>query len=163
MAYDEQLADRVRAVLATWRGVSEKRMFGGLTFLIDGHTCCGIVGDELMVCVGPLAYVTALAKRRAREMDFTGRPLRGYVCVAREGLRTDQAVRSWVEWGVTFTQSLPPKSPKRRQPRGARHPGRARLAPRPDLDLQPPGPRWPSGRPLVSRLRQTDKPIQEDR
>ena len=66
MAYDEQLADRVRAVLATWRGVSEKRMFGGLTFLIDGHTCCGIVGDELMVCVGPLAYVTALAKRRAR-------------------------------------------------------------------------------------------------
>ena len=64
-----------------------------------------------MVRVGPLAHVAALARRHAREMDFTGRPLRGYVFVARKGLRTHQAVRSWVERGMTFAQSLPPKSP----------------------------------------------------
>ena len=109
MAYDEELAERVREALATRRGVSEKRMFGGLTFLVGGHMCCGIVGDELMVCVGPQAYVAALARRHARQMDFTGRPLGGYVYVAREGLRTHHAVRAWVERGVTFAQSLPPK------------------------------------------------------
>ena len=110
MAYNERLADSVRAVLITEPGVSEKRMFGGLTFLVDRHTCCGIVGDELMVRVGPRHYAAALARRHAREMDFTGRPLKGYVYVAREGLRTRQAVRSWVERGVTFARSLPPKS-----------------------------------------------------
>ena len=99
MAYDEELVERVRGVLATRHGVSEKRMLGGLTFLVGGHTCCGIVGDELMVRVGPLAYVAALARRHAREMDFTGRPLRGYVYVAREGLRTPHAVRAWVKRG----------------------------------------------------------------
>lgn len=109
MAFNEQLADRVRGVLDTRRGVSEKRMFGGLSFLLRGHTCCGIVGDELMVRVGPDNYARALARRHAREMDFTGRPLTGYVYIAREGLRTRQAIRSWVELGVTFARSLPPK------------------------------------------------------
>lgn len=115
MAYDERLADKVRTVLATRQSVSEKRMFGGLSFLIRGHTCCGIVGNELMVRVGPVAYAAALARRHAREMDFTGRPLRGYVYVAPEGLRTLRAVRSWVERGVTFALSCPPKSPTPRQ------------------------------------------------
>ena len=118
MAYDEHLADKVRAALATRRDVSEKRMFGGLTFLVGGHTCCGVVGDELMARVGPLAYVATLARRNAREMDFTGRPIRGYVYVAREGLRTDRSVRSWVERGVVFAQSLPPKPTTPRRKRG---------------------------------------------
>ena len=111
MAYNERLADAVRAALATQRGVSEKRMFGGLTFLVDEHTCCGIVGDELMARVGPRHYTAALTKRHAREMDFTGRPLKGYVYVAQEGLQTRQAIRAWVERGATFASSLPPKSP----------------------------------------------------
>ena len=108
MTYDEELAERVRGVLATRHGVSEKRMFGGLTFLVGGHMCCGIVGDELMVRVGPLAYDAALARRHTREMDFTGRPLNGYVYVAWEGLRTPRAVRTWVERGVTFTRHFRP-------------------------------------------------------
>lgn len=102
-------------MLATRHGVSQKRMFGGLTFLVGGHMSCGIVGDELMVRVGPLAYDAALARRHTREMDFTGRPLKGYVYVAREGLRTPRAVRAWVERGVTFAQSLPPKSRRARR------------------------------------------------
>ncbi|MDH3625981.1 MAG: TfoX/Sxy family protein, partial [Myxococcales bacterium] len=72
MAYDEKLAGRVREVLARRRGVTEKKMFGGLSFLVNGHMCCGIVGDDLMVRVGPDAYEGALKKKGARPMDFTG-------------------------------------------------------------------------------------------
>ena len=109
MSYDERLAGRVRRALADRRNVSEKRMFGGLTFLISGNTCCGIVGDELMVRVGADQYEGALSRRHARKMDFTGRPLKGYVYVARGGLGSGKALRSWVDKGATFAQSLPPK------------------------------------------------------
>ena len=73
MSYDETLADRVRAVLARKRGISEKKMFGGLAFLVNGHMACGIIGDDLMVRVGPEAYDAALTKAGARPMNFTGR------------------------------------------------------------------------------------------
>ena len=109
MAYDEKLAERVRKSLEGRRGVTERRMFGGLAFMLRGHTCCGLVGDELMVRVGPDAYEAALARPHAREMDFTGRPLRGYVYVGREGLGTQRSVTAWVERGVTFAASRPPK------------------------------------------------------
>ena len=109
MAYDEGLAANVRKALATRRNVSEKRMFGGLSFLIRGNMCCGIVGDELMVRVGPERYDRALARRHVREMDFTGRPLNGYVYVAPKGLRTAQSIRGWVDQGVAYARTLPPK------------------------------------------------------
>ena len=109
MAIDERLADRVRRALAGRRHLSEKRMFGGLSFLIRGNTCCGIVGHELMVRVGPDRYEAALARKHAREMDFTGRPLRGYVYVGRPGLRSSASLRTWVDQGVDFARSLPPK------------------------------------------------------
>ena len=123
MAYDERLAGRVRKTLDGQRGVTERRMFGGLAFMLRGHTCCGLVGDELMVRVGPDAYEAALARRHAREMDFTGRPLRGYVYVGREGLRTERSVAAWVKQGVTFAASLPPKKNRA----GAK--GKKKLAP----------------------------------
>lgn len=109
MPYDEALAAKVRETLSRRRHVSEKRMFGGLSFLIRGNMCCGIVGDELMVRVGPARYERALARRHVREMDFTGRPLTGYVYVARQGLRSTAAVQGWVEQGVTYARTLPPK------------------------------------------------------
>ena len=84
-------------------------MFGGLSFLVRGNMCCGVVGNELMVRVGPAKYDAALSKRHAREMDFTGRPLRGYVYVARDGLRSARTVRAWADKGVEFSRSLPPK------------------------------------------------------
>lgn len=109
MAYDERLADRVRAALKGTRGVTEKRMFGGLSFMLAGNMCCGVVDDELMVRVGPDAYDEALARPHAREMDFTGRPLKGYVYVAAAGLQQGRSLQAWVDRGVRFARTLPRK------------------------------------------------------
>lgn len=110
MAFDEKLADRVRAVLAKRRGIAERRMFGGIAFLVRGHMACGVTGRDLMVRVGPDAYDDALARPHARPMDFTGRPMRGLVYVAPAGVRSAPALRAWVDRGVAFTRSLPEKA-----------------------------------------------------
>ncbi len=109
MAYSERLADRVRAAFAAQSGVSEKKMFGGLAFLLNGNMCCGIVGDELMVRVGPAAYKQALAEPHVREMDFTGRAMKGMIYVAVDGLLSDQQIAAWVEKGRKFAKMLPAK------------------------------------------------------
>ena len=109
MAYDEQLAGRVRDVLARRKDVSEKKMFGGLSFMLGGNMCCGVDEGNLMVRVGPEQYETALAQPHARPMDFTGRPLKGMVYVDPEGYRTDAALAAWVKRGVDFAASLPAK------------------------------------------------------
>ena len=106
MAFDEELAERVRGALAGVEGVTEKKMFGGLTFMLGGKMCCGVAGDRLMVRVGPAAYDDALAEPFAGPMDFTGRPLRGLVYVDRDGLREDEALSGWVDRGVEFAASL---------------------------------------------------------
>ena len=111
MAYDEELARRVRTVLEE-KPIDERKMFGGLCFLYRSHMCCGIVGHELMVRVGPEAYESALAKPHARPMDFTGRPMRGLVYVGAKGIKTEQQLRKWVERGLAYASSLPPKKPK---------------------------------------------------
>lgn len=113
MAYDEILADRARVALAGTPGLQEKRMFGGLCFLLHGSMSCGIVRDVLMVRVGPEAYGAALAEPHAREMDFTGRPLKGMVYVDAAGVRTPEALLAWIDRGVAFAGALPPKPPKR--------------------------------------------------
>ena len=85
MAYDEKLADRIRQAVGPRGDVTEKKMFGGLAFLLDGKMFCGIVKDDLMVRVGPERYEAALAEAHVRPMDFTGRPMNGYVYVGRGG------------------------------------------------------------------------------
>lgn len=77
MTYDPAMADRMRRVLSDHSSVTERKMFGGLAFMLDGHMCCGVAGNEVMIRVGPAAYQSALAEPYAREMDFTGRPLKG--------------------------------------------------------------------------------------
>lgn len=109
MAFDEGLAQRVRGALADRPDLSERKMFGGLCFMLGGNMCCGIVGEELMLRVGPERYETVLARPHAREMDFTGRALRGMVYVAANGLDTDEALTGWLEPAVTFAGALPPK------------------------------------------------------
>jgi TfoX N-terminal domain len=89
--------------------VAEKRMFGGLAFMVGGNMSCGVMGKELMVRVGPAAYGEALSRPHARTMDFTGRPLKGMVYVGAKGLEADRDLASWVELGVAFAESLPPK------------------------------------------------------
>ena len=109
MAYDEGLAQRVREGLAERSDLSEKKMFGGLCFLLGGNMCCGIVGEELMLRVGPDAYDDALGRPHAREMDFTGRALRGMVYVGVDGIEDDAALTEWLALAVAFAGSLPPK------------------------------------------------------
>jgi len=111
MAYDEKLADRIRQVLAREARVVEKRMFGGLAFLLNGHMCCGVVGSELMLRVDPDAFAEVLRRPHVRPMDFTGRPLTGFVYVEPEGLRSARALARWVALGITYAKSLPPKKP----------------------------------------------------
>jgi hypothetical protein len=111
MAYDEALADRVRRALGRRRdGVTEKKMFGGIAFLLDGKTFCGIVKEDLMVRIGPERYGEALSAPHARPMDFTGRPLTGYVFVGPSGTRTEPAVRKWVDQATAFVATLPATS-----------------------------------------------------
>jgi hypothetical protein len=98
MPYDETLADRIRRVL-NGPEVSERRMFGGLAFLIDGRMCCGVVGRDLMARVGAEAHAAALRKAHVRQMDFTGKPLKGFVYVSADGIRTAAALRTWIASG----------------------------------------------------------------
>jgi hypothetical protein len=108
MAYDEGLADRVRDVLAPQAGLTERKMFGGLAFMLDGHMCCGIVGSDLMLRLGVDGADAALARPHVRPMDFTGKPMSGMVFVAPEGLR-GTALRGWVRRASAFARTLPPK------------------------------------------------------
>lgn len=110
VAYDEGLAQRVREAVGEVRDGEEKKMFGGLCVLLGGNMALGIVGDELMVRVGPEAYEDALALPGAREMDFTGRSLKGFVYVSAEVLAEDGTLAEWVERGVSFARSLPPRA-----------------------------------------------------
>ena len=109
MAFDEKLAERVRGVMKRRRGISEKKMFGGLAFLVNGHMACGIVGDDLMVRVGPESYEEALKKPGARPMDFTGRPMKGMVYVGPRSIQRATSLKTWVERGLSYARSLPPK------------------------------------------------------
>lgn len=109
MAYDEEIANRIREALAQQDGVDEKKMFGGLAFMVHGHMCCGALGDEIMVRVGPDQYEAALAQPHARAMDFTGKPMRGMVYVGPEGIASDEDLAAWVGRGLAFVTGLPPK------------------------------------------------------
>lgn len=109
MAYDEGLAQRVREALEERGDVTEKKMFGGLAFLLAGNMSVGIVNDQLMVRVGPEAHQEALGLPHAREMDFTGRSMKGFVYVGCEGFEVDADLEAWVERGVRFAASLPAK------------------------------------------------------
>src|SRR5262245_39472068 len=109
MAFDETLAYRVRALLAGVRGFSERKMFGGLCFLLHGNMCCGVLKDELVVRMESERAQEVLRRPHTRPMDFTGRPLKGFVFVAAAGLSTDRQLREWVSMGRLFSQSLPRK------------------------------------------------------
>jgi TfoX/Sxy family transcriptional regulator of competence genes len=109
MAFDDVVAERVRDALAERSDIAEKRMFGGLAFLLSGNMCVGVVKDELMVRVGPDAYDDLVGRPHAREMDFSGRPMMGWVYVAPQGFAADADLRHWVGYGVAFAGSLPGK------------------------------------------------------
>lgn len=109
MVYNEQLAAKTRALISRRRGFSEKKMFGGMAYLINGNMCCGVLKDDLVVRVDPKEYETTLAMPNARPMDFTGRTIRGFVYVDSKGWSKGEALKKWVEMGVKYASSLPKK------------------------------------------------------
>ena len=109
MAYDEGLAERLRGVLSERLDVAEKKMFGGLVFMVRGNMCCGVSGDDLLLRVGPDQYAAALEQPDARPMDFTGKPMKGFVYVDSAGLEADEQLSDWVDWGLRFVLALPRK------------------------------------------------------
>lgn len=113
MAYDEGLAERIRTVLLDTPGVVEKKMFGGIAFMLHDHMFCGVVDEMLMARVGVDNQASSLAQPHVRPMDFTGRPLKGYVYVDPDGIESDSALAYWVELCADFVCTLPPKKPKK--------------------------------------------------
>lgn len=111
MAYDEGLAQRVREIIDGRPAITERKMFGGLAFMADGHVFVGVLGERLMVRLPLEAYVQALLLSHVREMDFTGRPMKGYVFVEPEGYAADEALLEWVSGSHRFAAGLPPKTP----------------------------------------------------
>ncbi len=109
MAYDEKLAQRIGAVVSERDDVTSKKMFGGIAFMLNGNMCCGIVGDDLMVRVGPDAFEDALSRPGARPMDFTGRPMKGMVYVDADAVSSREQLESWVRQGLDYAGSLPAK------------------------------------------------------
>ncbi len=109
MAFDEGLAERLREVFFDDPDVTEKKMFGGLAFMLRGHMCCGIIKETLMARVGPDQYQAALKRPHTREMDFTGRAMKGFVFVDPEGFEDDNILRDWVSLCENFVNGLPPK------------------------------------------------------
>ena len=106
MGYDEPLAERIRHAVRTRKDVTEKKMFGGLAFLLGGKMFCGIAKDELMVRVGPDGYEESLRQAHVRQMDFTGRPMKGYVFVGSAACHDNKAVKTWVDRGADFVATL---------------------------------------------------------
>lgn len=110
MAYDEGLAQRLRERFREMGAeTEEKKMFGGLCFMVNRHMCCGVLSDRLMARVGPDQYKDALHEEYCSPMDFTGRPLKGMVYVSSEGLADDKQLQQWVQRCLDFIHTLPPK------------------------------------------------------
>jgi TfoX/Sxy family transcriptional regulator of competence genes len=109
MAFDETLAARIRGTLARKKGVEEKKMFGGVGFLLHGNMLVGVWKDSLIVRVGPDEGEAALREPHVREFDITGRPMKGWLMVGSEGLRGDDQLSGWIERATKFVRTLPAK------------------------------------------------------
>ena len=109
MAFDEVLAARIRDLLSGTEALSEKRMFGGLAFLINGNMCCGVHGEEVILRVDPQSADDALSEPHVRIFDMTGRPMKGWLLIGSDAVASDEQLRSWIDMGVDFAGSLPAK------------------------------------------------------
>ena len=109
MAFDQDLVERVRSALGGVPDLETRRMFGGITFMIGGHMACGVVGQELMLRLGPEAAEQALREPHVRPMDFTGRPSRGAIFVGASGLRNASDLERWISAAMAFVATLPPR------------------------------------------------------
>ena len=109
MAYSRDLADEIRNQIGDHPGLTEKEMFGGIAFLIGGNMAVGVTGDELMVRVGKDAHDETVGLPGARVFDLSSRPMKGWLVIGAEGISTRDDLEAWIERGVRFAESLPPK------------------------------------------------------
>ena len=109
MVYSESLASRIRQVLKSLRGISEKKMFGGIGFLLHGNMCVGVSQTSLIVRLGPEQADAARKQPNVVEFDVAGRPLKGWVMIEAEGIDSDEQLTAWVQQAVEFVETLPRK------------------------------------------------------
>ncbi|MBI4298790.1 MAG: TfoX/Sxy family protein [Chloroflexi bacterium] len=109
MAYDENLAKRIRKILADQPGRTEKKIFGGLSFMLQGNMACGIHNNDIIVRIDPGQHDAATAKPYVRTFDYTGRPMKGWITVGPNALASDEDLQEWILKGVHYALSLPPK------------------------------------------------------
>ncbi len=109
MAYDEILAVRLRAVMRKQEGLEEKKMFGGVGFLINGNLACGVNKNDLIVRVGPEKSGQALRQNHTHIFDMTGRPMVGWIVVEPAGFGSDEDLLGWIQQGIDFALTLPKK------------------------------------------------------
>lgn len=109
MTFSELTAIQIRSVMQDAPGLSERHMFGGVAFILEGNMCCGVINDNLVVRVGPEAYERTLREPYTRPMDFTGRPLPGFVYVEPDGFASGASLKEWVDRGIRFVRTLPPR------------------------------------------------------
>lgn len=112
MAYDEKLESRIRGILKGKKGITSKKMFGGIAFLLEGKMFVGIVKDELMARVGPENHNRVISQKHARTMDFTGKPMVGFVFVKPAGIKTKAVLAKWIGLCAEYVRTLPKKKKK---------------------------------------------------
>ena len=112
MAYDEILANRVRQILTPIRKVEEKKMMGGLTFMVNDKMCVGILEDNLMARIDPDIYETVLERKGCREMDFTGRPMKGFVFIDPDGTKKKKDLDYWLRLALEYNKKVKPSKRK---------------------------------------------------
>jgi TfoX/Sxy family transcriptional regulator of competence genes len=113
MPYNEQIASRVREELAAIRKVDEKKMMGGLTFMVNDKMCVGVLHDDIMVRLAPEEYEQALSRKGCREMTFTGKPMKGFVFVGPDGIRGKKELRYWIDLALAYNKTA--KSSKKKK------------------------------------------------
>ena len=114
MAYDEELAGRVREILRLQRKIEEKKMMGGLTFMVNGKMCVGIINDDLMARIDPGEYDAALTRKGCRKMDFTGKPMRGFVFVGPAGTKSRRDLEYWITLALAFNKKAKASARKKK-------------------------------------------------
>lgn len=112
MSYDKSIAKRMRDHFADTDGIAERLMMGALCFMVDGHMCCGVTGDHLMIRVGSDGYADALREPHVVPMTMSGRSPRGFVLISPKGVESDADMARWIERGRAFVRTLPRKAAK---------------------------------------------------
>jgi TfoX/Sxy family transcriptional regulator of competence genes len=117
MAYDEDLAARVREIVTEKADPVERKMFGGVAFMVGGHMCVGVIKEDLVLRLGDEGAEEALGDPHVRPMDFTGKPMKNFLYVDADGTKKEKDLRAWIDRGLAYVASLPPKPAKTKKKR----------------------------------------------